>query len=184
MHLPPRLQTLFMPLIALLLTTLLGCGDENALGQVGTSGAGELGAHEEGAGMRESGDADLYVAGLTKEGEHGLRVILRESSPEPKYIGKYTWTLEVQVDKDGGIAAVYDADIVATPTMPAHGHGTVPPTTLGVGNGLMGVWELNAMDLFMAGTWQIDIKVTCEDPWGRFDEPLESEVTFSFELEG
>jgi hypothetical protein len=120
-------------------------------------------------------NVDEYVAGLEKIGdsEHIL-VRLVQSDPIPQDTGYYDWTLEI-VTADG--SPLVGATVVAEPRMPAHGHGTFPPTTEGLEGDEEGRYTIKAMDLFMAGVWRVEILV--EDSEGTADR-----VEYNFDLEG
>jgi len=134
-------------------------------------------------GCGDSGDAasgqsaaDRYVAGLEKSTQNGhFRVQLIRSTPEPAYVGLYTWTLKV-LDRSG--ASVNAAVIEAEPIMIAHGHGTMPQFTTAVEAGTgMGEYRLQDLDLFMPGTWTVFLTIETLD--GVIDT-----VEFAFDLEG
>ena len=146
---------------------------------IGAQSCGDAAEHDHGdqtgtPAAQESPLGDVYEVGLEKTGELGLvTATLTTSVPAPKYTGEYTWTVAI-VDDEG--SPITGAEVVAVPTMPSHGHGTYPATTLGVENE-PGQYELLKMNLFMAGLWQVDIEIT----WG---EELTDTVRFEFDLEG
>jgi hypothetical protein len=55
---------------------------------------------------------------------------------------------------------ISDATLEAEPFMPEHGHGTFPRVTEGVACGEPGQFTLSDLDLFMAGTWKIELRVS------------------------
>jgi hypothetical protein len=117
---------------------------------------------------------DTYLDGLDKDGDAQLmRLELTTSSPEPKYTGNYTWTLSVFDVEENPIAG---AEVIAEPTMPAHGHGTFPKVTLG-DEVEPGRYELVDMDLFMPGLWRISVEVR----WGSDSVDTSH---FEFDLQG
>ena len=193
MHPKARPHRLRVLIVASMMMTAQGCGDGpdlahlNEMGEATGEASGAVLPSTEGS-TDEHGDevapslGDAYAPGLQKE-DNGLTVALSLSTPEPKYVGKYTWTLTLSAPAFGETPPVPWADVIATPTMPAHGHGTFPLTTL-ASRVSEGVYELHEMDLFMAGLWQVDIAVTWEDPHGRYEEFQESQVTFEFDLDG
>ena len=123
----------------------------------------------------EPSNWDTYVVGLEKVGENGVfKVRLLLSDPIPQDTGFYNWTLEVLTVDD---APVVGASVQARPTMPAHGHGTFPPQTLAVEEGVSGNYQLLNLDLFMAGVWRVEINLESSD--GLLDQ-----VVFNFDLEG
>ena len=116
-----------------------------------------------GAGVDAGGGlgADVYIAGMEQVGADGVfRVALIESSPIPQDLTLYTWLIEVR-DADGN--PVEGAAVVAEPTMPDHGHGTFPITTPGVAAEGVGRFTLSDMDLFMAGVWRVELRVSVGD---------------------
>jgi hypothetical protein len=60
--------------------------------------------------------------------------------------------------------------------MPEHGHGTFPRTTDGVPNGQPGQFTLSDLDLFMAGTWKVELRIAAGD--------LSDTVFYYFTLDG
>ncbi|HIN86300.1 MAG TPA: hypothetical protein EYN06_07455 [Myxococcales bacterium] len=119
-------------------------------------------------------DVDTYVANLEKSGVNGnFSVKLVESTPIPKDLEFYNWTIQV-LDSAG--QPIDGAAVEAEPMMPAHGHGTYPPVTIGAATGESGTYELIDMDLFMPGTWRVTIRVESGE--------LKDEVEFHFDLDG
>ena len=144
----------------------LGCAGSTADpgADVGTH-HGHDGGHSVGDAGHPQGDTglpgDVYAAGMTKTTTNGLyRVALVESAPIPRDLTLYTWTVEVRDVQDNPVAA---SRVTAEPTMPDHGHGTHPRFTEGAPNGQTGQFVLTDMDLFMAGTWQVELRVTVGD---------------------
>jgi hypothetical protein len=118
---------------------------------------------DDGAGVDAGSglSADVYVAGMEQVGADGVfRVALIDSSPIPQDLTLYTWLIEVR-DADGN--PVEGAAVVAEPTMPDHGHGTFPITTPGVAAEGVGRFTLSDMDLFMAGVWRVELRVSAGD---------------------
>ena len=163
-----RLQPRTHLLLVALLSLLLGCDSS-------TEPSGDGGTNQGGdnppAGSAPLDGVDTYVAGLEKPGDM-FTVRLVTSTPVPKDTGLYTW--EVQV-LDADMAPICDAEVVAEPTMPAHGHGTFPETTAGVPSDDCG-YQFPDMDLFMPGVWQIEVRVTAGGD--------EDTVFYNFDLEG
>jgi hypothetical protein len=127
----------------------------------------------DGDGHGDVDGPDEYVAGLKKTGKLNLvTVSLIASIPIPQDTGFYTWTLEVL---DVGGAVLSGLKVVAEPTMPSHGHGSFPPTTTAQDKG-DGRYQLNEMDLFMPGIWQVEIRIEA-DGWT-------DTVYYNFDLEG
>jgi hypothetical protein len=117
---------------------------------------------------------DEYYTGLEKTSDAGLFTVrLLESSPIPQDTAVYTWRILVM---DAAGAPVVGSEVVAEPTMPAHGHGTFPPTTIAEEQAENGRYELKDMDLFMPGIWRVEIRIEAGDAtdW----------VEYHFDLEG
>ena len=115
-----------------------------------------------------------YVPNLMQAGMNGLiSVTLISSNPGPPIKGNNDWSIRI-ADSAGN--PVTGATIDVTPFMPDHGHGTpikvgVTPMTSG------GTYLLSPVNLFMAGLWQVTIRVTTADSKSDF-------VVFSFCIEG
>ena len=119
-------------------------------------------------------DTDTYVANLKKTSLNGhFTITLVESTPIPKDIGKYDWHLSI-ADANG--EPINNAEVIAEPLMPAHGHGTQPPFTAGEITEENGYF-LSQMYLYMPGEWEVMIRIKSE-------EGLEDEVSYLFELDG
>ena len=148
---------------------IVGCGSDHGTHSHSTAG------HSDG---NSDGNVDLgvdtYVANLEKAGKAGhFTVLLVESTPIPKDIEYYSW--RIQVLNSAG-EAVEGATVLAEPTMPAHGHGTVPKFTPAKAGESPGVYLLEAMDLYMPGVWLITIRIEKDE--------LKDEVEFNFNLDG
>lgn len=112
------------------------------------------------------GDADRYepyVPGLEREGEAGAVVSLERAIPGPPEKGDNEWTLHV-IDADG--ASMDDLELLVSPFMPDHGHGSPvdPIVTPGDEAGeylvdlvfnMGGFWEVS-ISLDEAGGEQLD----------------------------
>ncbi len=162
-----------MRIFALLpLLTFFACpGGEPALdaGSVAAD-AGHADHDDAGAGLQ----GDTYLAGMEKVSTNGhFKLALISSDPIPQDLTLYTWVVELR-DAEG--APLGDATVIAEPTMPDHGHGTFPATTEGEAGDSTGQFVLRDMDLFMAGTWQIELRI---EQGGNSDT-----VFFHFYLEG
>ena len=135
----------------------LACGDDHDHEGHHHADAGSGPAVDAGSALQ----GDEYIAGMEKVSTDGhFRVALVESTPIPQDLTLYTWVLEVR-DADG--QPIDGASVVAEPTMPDHGHGTFPITTPGVAADGVGRFTLTDMDLFMAGVWQIELRITAGD---------------------
>jgi hypothetical protein len=155
--------------VSILVCLYFGCDSHNA--DVGAHDG--MGGH---GGMNQGSEADTYSPGMEKTGGMGIYTVrLMQSAPIPRDTSKYTWQIQV-LDADGN--TVSDALVQAEPTMPAHGHGTMPQFTEGLeSQENLGTYELTEMDLFMPGVWMISIRIT------GADEQVDM-VMYHFQLEG
>jgi len=143
----------------------LGCGtrDEMPTGD-GSAGSGGSEGNSECAG-----DFDTYEAGMSRQAEPGdVTVELVESEPAPPVVrSDNTWWLKL-TDSEG--EALLGAQLLVTPFMPKHQHGSAEVVTTELGDGR---YELSPIDLIMPGVWEIPISITPPD--GET-----SEMTFRF----
>jgi hypothetical protein len=103
---------------------------------------------------------DVYTPGLEKSGQAGLLVArLVAAQPAPPAIGTNTWTLDV---RDAAGSPRSDLAITALPWMPDHNHGTsVKASVTPVGTA--GQYTATPLYLFMAGLWQVTLKMQLPD---------------------
>jgi hypothetical protein len=144
-----RLCLLLAPLVA------AGCGQDHA--------------HHPGPddGCEDAG-ADVYEPGMSLTSPAGHRVILVEAEPDALARYDNRWTVEI---RDAADAPRDDATLVATPWMPAHGHGSTKEVVVTpAGSG--GRYELDPIYITMPGLWEVEIDVTVGDEAGA--------VTFAF----
>jgi MYXO-CTERM domain-containing protein len=146
---------------ALLLSalTLAGCGSKNDAPAPATSDDGE----------ECTGDFDTFEPGMSKRALPGnITVELTEAAPSPPVVrSDNTWWLKL-TDADG--AAVSGAQLVASPYMPKHQHGSAEVV---VEEQSEGAYQLSPIELIMPGVWEIPLSVT---PAGE----AASETTFRF----
>jgi hypothetical protein len=84
-------------------------------------------------------------------------VQLKESRPEPIYIGLHSWTLGLRSNSN---EPILNALVKAEPMMLDHGHGTTPPFTVARESGsTSGEYVISDLDLFMPGLWTIFVTV-------------------------
>lgn len=157
----------------------LGCGSSDSdPADAGASMSGDgMAMNHDGMSMSDGaggGACDTYVDGISKSGA-AFSVAIVSASPAPPEKGENTYTIKLT---DASGAAVDDATLIVEPFMPAHGHGTVPASYAGKAKGADGVYELDPMDLFMPGTWELRVTVTGAD--GTTVENL----TFTWCIEG
>ncbi|MEO8800946.1 MAG: FixH family protein [Polyangiaceae bacterium] len=100
--------------------------------------------------------AEAFSAGMEQMGSSGaLGVKLTSIDPNPVFKGDNDWKVTV-VDASGN--AVVGATITAKPFMPDHGHGSsIVPTVTEAGGGS---YDVNHLNLFMPGIWQVTFAVT------------------------
>lgn len=134
-------------------------------GRTGASGADDAGGGDDVA--EDDFDGLMPVAcndrgepldGLTASGD-GMELHVVEFEPAPPVIGDNSWLVELSVD-DEPLAGV-EADIVVSPRMPDHGHGS--PVMVGVAEEMDGVYRLSPVNTFMPGYWEIELSIEAED---------------------
>jgi hypothetical protein len=143
---------------ALMGLALLSCGSHDA----------EHDAHPEDA-SECAGDFDTYEAGMSREAEPGeVTVELLDSQPAPPAVRKdNVWRLRLS-DREG--LPVLGAELLVTPYMPKHQHGSAEVVVEELGEG---EYRLSPLELIMPGVWEIPVSITPPD--GET-----SEVTFRF----
>jgi hypothetical protein len=149
----------FSPCLALLVSApllLLGCSHDH---------------HEAPADSSPecSGDFDRYEAGMSRLAEPGgITVELEESAPAPPVVKEdNVWWLRLT---DGEGAPIEGAELVVTPYMPKHLHGSAEVVVEELGAGR---FKLSPIDLMMPGVWEIPVSITPAHAEA-------SEVTFRF----
>jgi hypothetical protein len=130
------------------LSALTGCPADSK--QASTDGGGP--SPEAGTTCADDPLAETYMPGTKKTGSAGvLNFELTASEPGPPIKGNNTWTVKVTDASDN---AIKDAELIATPFMPRHGHGTqVDPTVTQTGDG----YTITPLYLYMRGVWQVTI---------------------------
>jgi hypothetical protein len=124
---------------------LLGCGN----------GSGDQ--HDHGTpGSECAGDFDTYEAGMTRQADPGeVSVVLEESDPAPPVVRRdNTWWLRLS-DAQG--EAVLGAQLLVTPYMPKHQHGSAEVVVVELGEGR---YKLSPIELIMPGVWEIAVSIT------------------------
>ena len=104
-------------------------------------------------------EADTYAAGIVKTTDAGLYVItLTEADPAPPEKGENTWNLRITA----GDSPLDGADVVLTPFMPEHGHGSSPAyvEALPLGDG---AYRAEGLNFSMPGLWEITVSVESPD---------------------
>jgi hypothetical protein len=149
---------------ALLLSALAvaGCGTSK---DAQTPAAGEGGED----GEECTGDFDTFEPGMTKQALPGnITVELTDAAPSPPVVRRDNiWWLKLS-DADG--AAVSGAQLVASPYMPKHQHGSAEVV---IEEQSEGEYQLSPIELIMPGVWEIPLSVTPEGEDA-------SETTFRF----
>jgi hypothetical protein len=106
-----------------------------------------------------SGDFDTFEPGISKLAEPGnITVELADADPSPPAVRRdNAWWLQLS-DADGD--ALSGAQVVASPYMPKHQHGSAEVVVKEQGEGR---YQLSAIELIMPGVWEIPIFITTAD---------------------
>lgn len=133
---------------------LLGCGSHDA-------------KHDDAHHVDDSecaGDFDTYEAGMSRQAEPAeLTVELLESQPAPPAVRKdNVWWLRLS-EPDG--LPILNAELLATPYMPKHQHGSAEVVVEELGEG---EYKLSPLALIMPGVWEIPVSIT--PPGGETSE--------------
>jgi hypothetical protein len=102
------------------------------------------------------------LAGLSVDGDGDLSLAVVAIDPDPPVVGDNSWRVEL-LHEDEPLVGVAD-DILVSPRMPDHGHGT--PVSVGVSEPSEGVYRLEPVNTFMPGYWEIDVLVEANDAQG------------------
>lgn len=114
-------------------------------------------------------EAGMQVATATS----AFTVELVEAAPAPPDVGDNAFTVRV-LGTDG--QAITDATVTVAGWMPAHNHGTAPPTSDLTADAMSGDYSVEGINLFMPGLWEITFEVTSGD--------VTDEALFTFCLQG
>jgi len=152
------LRLITVALLGVFPVALLGCDKDDSDDDVMTTRSCEV----------EQRD-DTYVLGLEKTGTR-VRVQFVDAMPAPPDRGDNTWTLRM-LDVATG-APTENAELVVDPFMPDHMHGTSIPVEV-TPMEEPGVFQLDRVNLFMAGLWEVTLDLTLADE-------TEDEVVFRF----
>jgi hypothetical protein len=153
-----------VPGLCLALLLLMGCGspasdadsDDNAVT------AGDDDAPEEvDAGSLPCGGRGRDLHDLSVTGE-ALSLEVLELQPDPPVVGDNSFRVALELEGEPLVGA--SDDIIVSPTMPDHGHGT--PVTVGIFESGQGIYQLEPVNTFMAGYWQISVEVDSESGTG------------------
>ena len=126
--------------------TLLGCGNKpDAPSSSTPDDASEC-----------SGDFDTFEPGMTTQASPGdITVELARADPSPPVVRRdNVWWLKL-TDADGN--AISGAEVVASPYMPKHQHGSAEVVVEEQGEG---EYQLSPIELIMPGVWEIPLSVT------------------------
>lgn len=134
-----------------------------AVSVLGACGSEPTGPHDEPVNCAAEPDADDFVLGMQKAGVDGvLGLEFVSASPAPPARGDNDWVIRVHALDNGAPGTPADgADIVVTPFMPKHQHGTgveanVQPMSSA------GQYLLSPVNLWMPGMWEVTIDVTSD----------------------
>lgn len=98
-----------------------------------------------------------FLAGMEKTGALGNTFRLVSSNPAPPERGDNVWQVEVE---DSGGTPLEAATLKVIPYMPDHNHtSAVIPT---ITEDPPGSYELDPVNLFMPGVWEITVQATPE----------------------
>lgn len=112
----------------------------------------------------------VFSAGMEVEGDEALaKIQLVDASPAPPVRDLNDWSLRL-MDTNG---EAVEADMVVTPWMPDHGHGSPNPDTALIRSAQPGGWTLQNLDLFMAGYWEVHFDI-------EFKSGVTERVTYGF----
>jgi hypothetical protein len=137
----------------------LACGSHDATpGRDRSEGEGDDGSGGDGS-TECSGDFDMYQAGMSRQAEPGdVTVELVESVPAPPVVrSDNTWWLKL-TDSEG--QPLLGAQLLVTPFMPKHQHGSAEVVVEELGDGR---YKLSPIELVMPGVWEIPTSVTPAD---------------------
>ena len=121
-----------------------------------------------------------FSAGMEVMGEMGLaKIQLLDASPAPPIRDYNDWQLVVM---DASGAPLPDADLSITPWMPDHGHGSPNQATALIRAAEPGAWDLQDLDLFMPGYWEVhfDVELPNTDEGETGGELLTERITYGF----
>jgi hypothetical protein len=105
---------------------------------------------------KDSGSQQSELGGETLSCSGELVLDFLEADPDPPDVGDNTWKFQLT---DGG-STVAEAEVSVWPVMPAHGHGTVPPSF--EAEVADGVYEVGPISLMMAGEREALFEVSAE----------------------
>ena len=132
----------------LLLASLaqLGCGNKADASSSATAGDGS----------DCGGDFDTFAPGMSTQASPGdITVELTRAEPSPPVVRRdNVWWLKL-TDPDG--SALTGAQIVASPYMPKHQHGSAEVVVDEQGDG---EYQLSPIELIMPGVWEIPLFIT------------------------
>lgn len=155
-------------LVSALLALLTGCGDD-AGGDDTAAAGGQGGAGGEAAGGASG--ADTYAAGMKRAGvDARLSVTLLDAVPAPPQRELNDWRIRVE-DTSG--AAVSGCTLGVGLFMPVHGHSSTTEPVIAPADAA-GEYQLDDMNLFMPGLWEITLDLTCG--------AVTDQVQFAFEI--
>jgi hypothetical protein len=105
--------------------------------------------------------ADTFVVGLEKAGSTGaLDFKMMNAMPAPPARGDNTWVFQINSMTSGVVGAPVDgAQLVVSPFMPAHQHGS-PVQVQITPMPDPGTYKLDPVNLWMPGVWETTIRAT------------------------
>jgi len=144
---------------ALLVSALLACACSD-----------QTSHHQPASGVSQecTGDFDAFAPGMTKLAEPGqVMVELSDADPSPPVVRRDNiWWLKL-TDAEG--SPLTGAQVVASPYMPKHQHGSAEVL---VEEQAEGQYQLSPIELIMPGVWEVPVTITAAGE--------ESEALFRF----
>jgi hypothetical protein len=92
---------------------------------------------------------------LSVDGSDGLSLDVVGIAPDPPVVGDNSWRIELR--QDGEPLAGVAEEVLVSPRMPDHGHGT--PVSVGVSELAEGRYRFEPVNTFMPGYWEIEVRV-------------------------
>jgi hypothetical protein len=97
-----------------------------------------------------------FVSGMQKTGDLGVTFTLVSSDPTPPARDDNDWVVDIE-DPDGPMVG---GSVTVRPFMPDHNHGTSIPAVITEDATTPGRYELDRVNLFMPGIWEITLGAT------------------------
>ncbi len=112
-----------------------------------------------------------FLAGMEKTGAMGTTFRLVSSTPAPPEINDNVWQVELE-DATGAPLAAATVKVISF--MPDHNH--ISPAIAVITEDPAGTYELDPVNMFMPGVWEITVQATPEGA----SQAMRDEATFVF----